>query len=111
MTPYQKSVLSFQRHCRFLINYEYPSALGGTMEVGHHLLRRLANSDRIDDPRYIVPLTAKQHDDIHAPNPTISVKSLLYDEKGLCVGCVFDYHGKAFVWHNEEWVKAWKQLP
>lgn len=111
MTPYQKSVLSFERHCRQLVNEEYPSALGGVMQVGHHLLRRLANSDRIDDPRYIVPLTARQHDEVHAPNPSIKVKRLLLDERGLCVGCVFDYYGKAFTWKNEEWVKAWKQLP
>lgn len=105
-TKYANHVPEFQRHCEILIRQEYPSALGGVMQVGHHLLRRLNHSAQLADPHIIVPLTAKQHDEIHAPNPTISVKELLFEGE-VCVGCVFDYHGKEFRWSNKRFVEAW----
>jgi hypothetical protein len=106
ISNYTEHTRDFQQHMKRLVRDRFPSAFGGACEVGHHLLRRLNHPQQVNDPRFIVPLTASQHDEFHANPPTISVKELLYED-GTCAGCVFLYHGKEYRWSNRLFVKAW----
>jgi hypothetical protein len=110
MGAYSKNVSSFQRHMRRLVKDEFPSAFGGKAEVGHHLLRRLNHPNQVNDPRVIVPVTAKQHDELHSNPPTIVFVSFSWDKDGNVIGALFDYHGKEYKWLNKKWLEAWKAI-
>jgi hypothetical protein len=107
---YAKDILDFQHHMRRLVKDEFPSAFGGKAEVGHHLLRRLNHPSQVNDPRVIVPVTAKQHDQFHANPPTIVFLGFSLDRNNEIVGVLFDYHGKEYGWLNRKWLEAWKAI-
>jgi len=93
-----------------LVGGGFPSAFGGQAEVGHHLLRRLNHPAQVNDPRVIVPVTAKQHDEFHTSPPTIKLVDFCWDKDNNIIGAVFDYHGKEYGWLNKNWVEAWNAI-
>lgn len=110
METYKKGVEDFQWHMRRLVKDGFPSAFGGECQVGHHLLRRLNHPSKVNEPLIIVPVTAKQHDEMHANPPTIVFVGFSTDEDGDIIGCEFLYHGKEYGWLNERFVEAWHAL-
>ena len=107
MGTYSQGVLDFRKRMRRLVKDGFPSAFGGSCEVGHHLLRRLNHPGQVNDPRVIVPVTASQHDEFHASPPTIKLVDFSWDKDNNIVGAVFLYHGKPYGWPNKRWVEAW----
>lgn len=107
---YKQGILSFQRHMKALVRDEFPSAFGGKAQVGHHLLRRLNHPAQVSDPHIIIPVTASQHDELHANPPTIVLVELCMDKDNNIIGAVFDYHGKEYRWLNKKFVEAWEAI-
>ena len=107
MGIYKQGVLNFQRHMKRLVLAGFPSAFGGECQIGHHLLRRLNHPAQVNDPHVIVPVTASQHDELHANPPTIELLELRMDKDNNIIGAVFNYHGKEYGWLNKKWVEAW----
>ena len=110
MGTYSQGVLDFQRHMKRLVKDGFPSAFGGECQIGHHLLRRLNHPAQVNDPHIIVPVTAKQHDELHSNPPTIELEELLMDKDNNIIGALFNYRGKSFKWLNKDWVEVWEGL-
>ena len=110
MGTYKKGVEDFSHHMKRLVLAGFPSAFGGECQIGHHLLRRLNHPAQVNDPRIIVPVTASQHNELHANPPTIELEALLLDKDNHIIGAVFLYHGKEYRWLNKKWVEAWNAI-
>ena len=107
MGTYSLAVKDFQFRMRRLVKDGFPSAFGGTCEVGHHMLRRLNHPSQVNDPHIIVPITANQHDEFHTSKPTIRLVEFCMDKDNNIIGAMFNYHGKEYVWLNKLWLEAW----